>query len=226
MRKIILNHHVSTIIAKCGETGEFLFGKYDSSYPGLNKHLIGKVKLLGGNYFAGRNHDISPEETLRRELGEEFSGKVATEGEMATLQRHVFADEEEIRQVREALLNFEPFQDYFIHLPNQENNPQIYFVQSVYISFISKGIIKIVKDNLRRGHSLTNEGLIAVHSLKDIMERRPATFGITGLIIGQAERTSVPYCFQDALTFAPIGLPRRTYPMYLNNFEYKDYSKE
>lgn len=91
MDKIILNHQSGTVLTKCEETNEFLLGQYDPGYPGKNKHWIGRIKLLGGNYFAGKDNDVSPHETFVRETKEEFSGKQALEGEMSADQKHLFA---------------------------------------------------------------------------------------------------------------------------------------
>ncbi|MDP3881865.1 MAG: hypothetical protein Q8Q31_03225 [Nanoarchaeota archaeon] len=226
MGKIILNHHASTVLVKCDNTGEFLFGKYDPGYPGKNRHWIGRVKVLGGNYFAGKDSDVSPLETVRREIGEEFSGKKAAEGEMAALQQHNFAKPSDIRRVREALLDMEPFQDYLLHHPGPEDKPQIYVIQSVYRVNVPRKVMELVKENLSQGRSITNEGLLAVHTLQDIQQGRPMAQGITGLVMGHAEGISVPHCFQDAFTFAPIGKPRNAYLMYTDNFEYRNHPKK
>lgn len=225
MSKIILNHHASTLIVKCEETGEFLLGKYDSGYPGKNKHWIERVKLLGGNYFYGKNTDASPKETVLREIGEEFSGKKAAAEEMAELQQHSFASLDEIKEIKNYLLNLNPFGDYFLHQPGPEDKPQTYVIQSVYRVSIPKKIINIVKENLNHGKSITNEGVLAVQNLDEIISGNPMTQGITGLIVGHSERVIVPHCFKDAFTFVPIGLPRNTYLEYTDNFEYRNHSK-
>jgi len=221
MEKTILNHHASTVLAKCEETGEFLLGKYDGGYPGKNKHWIGRVKLLGGNYFFGKNDENSPLATVSREISEEFSGRKAAEEEMASIQEHNFASKKEIQLVREALLNAKPFQDYFLHQP-----PTADVIQSVYKINLTKDIMGIIKENLNLGKSLTNEGSLAIHTLDDLVAGNPLAQGITGLVIGYSEGKVMPHCFKDLFTFAPIGMPKESYAMYSDNFEYRDHSKK
>ena len=223
MDRKVLNHHASTILVKCDETNEFLFGKYDSGYPGRNKHWIGRIKLLGGNYFCGKNEDYSPKETILREIEEEFSGKGALEG-MATSQQHFFANPSEIKIIKEALLDMDSFLDYFLHQPGLK--PIEYAIQSVYKSYISKKVMNIIKENINKKRSLTNEGNLAVHTLEELISGNPLTHGITGLIIGHSERITLPHCFQDSFTFAPIGKPRNNYLMYADDFLYIDHSKK
>jgi hypothetical protein len=227
MNKPILHHHASTVLAKCGETGEFLFGQYDPGYPGKNKHWIGRVKLLGGNYFAGRDADSSPLYTLQREVGEEFSGKKAAEGEMAASQEHKFSSQSEIEFVRKALLSVEPYQDFFAQqFPAKEGDVMPYVIQSVFRSNLTKQVIECVKDNLSERKSLTNEGFLAVKTLDELTEGNLLCQGLTGMIIGNSEGTFLPYCFIDKLSFAPIGKPRESYSAYLDSFDFLDHSKK
>ena len=223
MEKKVLNHHASTVLVKCNETKEFLFGKYDSGYPGKNKHWIGRVKFIGGNYFCGRDNDSSPKETILREIEEEFSGKKAIEG-MASSQEHFFASQNDIKIVREALLNLEPLQDYFLHQPGLK--PIEYAIQSVYLVSFSKRVMEIVKKNINEGKSLTNEGNLAVHNLEEIISGNLLTHGITGLVIGHTEKIIPRHCFEDSFTFAPLNKPRETYSMYLDDFEYVVHQKK
>jgi hypothetical protein len=227
MEKRTLSHHASTVLAKCEKTGEFVLGQYDSGYPGKNKHWIGRVKLLGGNYFFGKDSDKSPLRTLSREIGEEFSGREAGIGELAAEQRHAFANQDEIDLMKKILLNVEPLQDYFLYHPGQGNNQGAFVIQSVFRARdINPEIIELVKYNEFHGKSLSNEGIIVVKKLKELKEGSPLCQGITGLVIGQTEGIHLPHCLDDLFVFAPIGKPRDSYEAYSDRFEYKDHSKK
>lgn len=226
MDKIILNHHASTVLARCEKTQEFLLGQYDPTYPGKNKHWIGRVKILGGNYFFGKDNDLSPYDTYLREIQEEFSGRKAGLEEMASTQEHRFSSPDEIKIVREALLKIEPLQDYFLHHPGPEDKPQIYVIQSVYKALIDEEVMDIIKSNLTQGKSLTNEGFLAVKNLNQLVAGDLLCQGITGLVIGQTQGNVLPYCFKDSFTFAPIGKPRDSYEAYSDLFQYRDHSKK
>ncbi len=226
MAKITLNHHASTVLAHCPDTHEFLLGQYDPGYPGKNRHWIGRVKLLGGNYFSGKDQDQSPHATLSREIQEEFSGEKAAAGEMSASQEHTFATRGDIEVVRTALLSIQPFQDYFLHQPGPEDKPQTYVVQSVFRAEISREVIECVKENLAKGKSLTNEGFLAVKNLDDLARGNPLAQGITGLVIGHATGTTLPHCLTDLFTYAPIGEPRASYEAYSDTFQYRDHSKK
>lgn len=227
MEKTILNHHASTILAKCDSSGEFLLGQYDPGYPGKNKHWIGRVKLLGGNYFYGKNEDNSPLATVQREIHEEFSVRKADEEEMASVQEHKFASKKEIEYVRNALLDAEPFADYFLHQPGPEDKPQTYVIQSVFRASIPPWVMECARDNLGCGKSLTNEGVLAIKTLDQLAAGDPLCQGITGLVIGQSEGVVLPYCFTDKFTFAPMGMPPRdSYKAYSDCFQYRDHSKK
>ena len=226
MEKTILNHHSCTVLAVCDETREFLFGEYDPSYPGRNKHWIGRVKLLGGNYFFGKDNDQSPLDTSLREIKEEFSGKKASAEEMSANQEHIFAPLAEVEFVRSALSKLEPSQDYLLHYPDTKDNSSVYAIFSVFRASISKKVISVVKNNLSAGKSLTNEGFLAVKTKDELVAGKPWTQGITGLVIGQMSGVVLPYCFNDLFTFAPIGKPRNSYEAYSDYFQYRDHSKK
>jgi len=226
MEKTILNHHAGTVLAVCDSTKEFLLGQYDAGYPGRNKHWIGRVKFLGGNYFFGKDNDKSPLETYSREVSEEFSGKQASAEEMSALQEHKFASLAEVEFVRAALLSVEPFQDYFLHYKDSKDNSPVYVIQSVFKASISKEVMDVVNHNSSEGKSLTNEGFLAIKTKDELVKGNPMAQGITGLVIGQTERCVLPYCFNDLFLFAPIGKVRDSYQDYLDFFQYRDHSKK
>lgn len=225
-RKITLSHQASTIFAKCDETGEFLLGQYDPGYPGKNRHWIGRVKLLGGNYFYGKNSDKSPWETVSREIKEEFSGSKAAAEEMSFSQEHRFASLTDIELVRNALLNAVPMQDYLIDQPDPKEESRSYCIQSVFKASIPRKVMGVVEYNLSQKKSLINEGVLSIKTLDELVAGSPLTQGITGLIIGYNEGAVLPHCFKDLYTFAPIGKPREGYEAYSDIFQYKDHSKK
>ena len=226
---LILNHHAATVLAKCEETGEFLLGQYDPGYPG-KKHWIGRVKLLGGNYFSGKDTEVSPYETYSREISEELSGEKAAAEEMSAAQEHKFASKSDIGFVRNALLKASPHQDCQDYLgtskPDSEDKPPRYFVQSVFYASLSRDVIECVKSNLYQGKSLTNEGFLTVKTLDEMVSGTVMAQGITGLIIGDMEGVKLPHCLVDGFAFAPIGSPRGMYSDYMGSFAYRDHSKK
>jgi len=227
MGRITVNHHAGTVLAVCDSTKEFLLGQFDAGYPGRNKQWIGRVKLLGGNYFFGRDNDKSPLETYLREIGEEFFGQKAAPGEMSANQEHTFATLDEIRFVRGELLKGEPFQDYLLsYLIGGGDGLPMCVIQSVFKASISREVMGVVKNNLAQRKSLTNEGLLVVKTIDELLSGNPSTQGATGLIIGQTEGVSFPYCFNDFFTFAPIGKPRDSYADYSDSFQQRDHSKK
>lgn len=143
---------------------------------------------------------------------------------MAAGQQHSFANPEEIDMLRNSLLEMEPFQDYFLHQPGPSDKPPMYVIQSVYKVNIPRLVMDLVKSNLNRGNSLTNEGFLAVSTLDDLVAGNPMTQGITGLVIGHVEGVTVPHCLEDGFTFAPIGVPRGSYTAYGDRFEYRVHS--
>lgn len=227
MENRILNHHAATVLAKCEKTGEFILGQYDPGYPGKNKHWIGRVKLLGGNYFFGKDHDDSPLVTFQREIGEEFSGRGAGAGEMAASQAHNFAAQSEIDLVRKELSEVEPLQDYFLYHPGPGNAQGAFVIQSVFRARnISPEVIELVKYNNSTGRSLSNEGLTVIKNLNELKDGNLLCQGISGLVIGQTEGIHLPHCLDDLFVFAPIGLPKESYASYLDRFQYRDHSKK
>jgi hypothetical protein len=227
MNKPLIHHHASTVLAKCDETEEFLLGQYDQGYPGKNKHWIGRVKLLGGNFFFGKDLDNSPYETLAREISEEFSGKKAAEGEMAASQEHKFASLSDINYVRAALSDINPNQDYFAHqFPIKEGEVPYYGLQSVFRAHLDKRVIECVKDNLSAGKSLTNEGFLTTKTLDELTEGSLLCQGLTGMIIGNSEGVFLPYCQIDRFLVAPIGKPRESYSAYLDSYDFVNHSKK
>jgi hypothetical protein len=229
MEKRTLNHHASTVLAKCEATGEYILGQYDPGYPGKNKQWIGRVKLLGGNYFSGKDLEVSPLDTLCREIREEFSGARALEGEMASQQNiEKFAKQKDIDYVRWALLDIDlsQSQDYFLYHPGQGDAQGALVIQSVYrAKDVTEDAIEIVKHYSETGKALSNEGLVVVKSLDEIREGRPFCQGITGLVIGQTEGIHIKNSLDDLFVCAPIGLPRSSYEAYSDIFQYRDHSK-
>ena len=229
MEKRTLNHHASTVLAKCEQTGEFILGEYDPGYPVVrNKHWIGRAKLLGGNHFYGKDSDISPYSTLNREINEEFSGEQASKDEIAG-ERNIekFAKQEDINYVRKILLDTEPLQDYFLYHPGQGDTQGAFVIQSVFRARdVTKDAIDTVKRYNLDGGSLTNEGLVVVKSLKDLKQGHPFCQGITGLVIGQTEGVHVASPCDDDFLFEPIGLSRDSYEAYSDRFQYRNHSKK
>ncbi len=225
MEKRILNHQSGTVIVDCPETKEFFLGQYDPGYPG-NPRWIGRVKLLGGNYFYGRDNDQSPQETLIREINEEFSAEQPAEGEMAA-KVESFASKQDIDYIRSNLIKACPFMDYLLHQPSiKEGKPDIYVIQSVFQVTVPREFMECVKENNAKGKNLINEGMVVVKTLDDLARGNPMAQGATGLIISHQQGVFFPHDVYEAFTFAPMGKPHSSYQDYLPDFEYRDHTKK
>src|SRR3989338_10119450 len=89
--------HPSVAIVKSEETEEFLFARYDDTYPALPYRLASNT--LGGNPHG----DKSPFNTWEREVTEEFNNQ-SPEGEELRDKNTPFAPLEEIVKIRNAIL--------------------------------------------------------------------------------------------------------------------------
>lgn len=68
-----LNHHAGVILPYYQDTDGTLYFIFEQKDPKYKKPFFDNgLNFLGGNYNKGINYDLSPEETVRREIAEEF----------------------------------------------------------------------------------------------------------------------------------------------------------
>lgn len=103
--------HPSVAIVKSRETDEFLFSRYDVTYPALPYRLASNT--MGGN----PKRDLSPFSTWEREISEEFNNH-APEGEDLRDKITPFAPLEDIIKIRSAILeNARAYADFYFTTP-------------------------------------------------------------------------------------------------------------
>ncbi|MEK6894349.1 MAG: hypothetical protein AABX10_02705 [Nanoarchaeota archaeon] len=105
----IVNHHPSVAVVKSRESDEFMFTRYDSTYPALPYRLSSNT--IGGNPIP---KDSSPWETWEREVIEEFNNE-APHGEPLRDTTTPFAPLDEIHKIRDAILDgARPYADFHL----------------------------------------------------------------------------------------------------------------
>jgi hypothetical protein len=98
MPSLVVNHHPSVAIVKSLETDDFMFTRYDNTYPVIPYRLA--ANTMGGNPTP---KDLSPWATWEREIYEEFNNR-APEGEELRDKVTPFAPISEIYKIRDAIL--------------------------------------------------------------------------------------------------------------------------
>lgn len=103
MQKFKVEAHPSVAIIKSKDSDEFLFARYDSTYPAIPYRLASNT--LGGNPKAGnpKAGDLSPFLTWQREVEEEFNN-VPPKGEELRDENTPFAPLDEIIRIRNSVL--------------------------------------------------------------------------------------------------------------------------
>ncbi|MBM3231771.1 hypothetical protein FJZ21_00100 [Candidatus Pacearchaeota archaeon] len=109
MHKLVVNYHPSAAVVQSAETDEFLFSRYDLTYPVLPYRLSANV--IGGNPTP---KDTTPWQTWQREVCEEFHNE-APHGETLRDTTTPFAPLEEIHRIRDAILaGARPYADFHV----------------------------------------------------------------------------------------------------------------
>ena len=109
--EMIVDAHPSVAIIKSKETEEFLFSRYDETYPVLPYRLASNT--IGGN----PKNDRSPFSTWEREISEEFNNQ-PPKGEELRDKTSLFAPLEDILKIRNAILeNARAYADFYFTTP-------------------------------------------------------------------------------------------------------------
>lgn len=237
-----VHHHVGVGIIESVKTREFLFGVYDDTY--LKVRYQGRVNLIGGNHGPD---DYSPWDLFQREINEEFAVKIEKPKEfdksfvelfgkgMGTKTVRNFAKEEDIRTIRENILNnSEPFKDYFVIVPAMDGKPDYSVLYSVFFSKIIQDVFELARKNLYSGKNIKCEGLARVTSIEELVSGRilnpegtPQFMMEKGTILAAA---GTPIIMQDylgekipnpeSIEAEPLGEPRSTFRDYQQEFSY------
>ncbi len=235
MEARIVNSHPSVIIVTNGD--EVLTAGYNQTYKPAYR---GRANPIGGN--PRPNLDRSPLDTLRRELGDElFPGEIKREKgtEIVTekLQGEIprndkvrnFASAEKILALRDSLLeNYRGVRDYFVQVPLVPGGSKQPYnaIYSVYSATLPDRVFNMVRKNLEEGFDMTNEGLLMVRSLDDLVKGNPLLAHSAGPIFADFFDLLIPN--PEDVKIERLGDIRDSYMSYIadSNLNYQVKSLE
>lgn len=222
-----VHHHSSNVIIQNGDSLEFMFQVYDSTYPRIPFRM--QVQLIGGNYQAG---DCSPLELFKREICEEFSQDVADHragvekslinvlGEGPGAQPTVnFAPLVDITTVRKEILLAQPYQDFVYSVPELAGRLGFTGVTSIYHTSLNPETFERVRANIAKGLNIKNEGAASIASVDDIQSGRTKCAWYSAEVLGRFLGMDLPQL--HGIRIEPIGLPQDSWESYLDRFEYE-----
>lgn len=144
-----IDEHSSVAIVKSRETDEFLFSRYDITYPALPYRLASNT--MGGN----PKRDLSPFSTWEREISEEFNN-CAPEGKDLRDKATPFAPLEDIVKIRTAILeNARAYGDFYFTTNGLKKED--------YLNGIGKGLTEkemLVKLSEKKRKEILETGMI------------------------------------------------------------------
>lgn len=214
--KIKLDAHPSVLIAYSPETQKFLFSVYDEGYP--RKSYRNSANLIGGN---PESEDKCPEDTLIKEIAGEINPNHTLE--KLFIGKVEWADESEIRFIRNSLFQFYPLQDFLAKQPEvmEGGNKPYQAIYSVFYSEIPKKTIEIVERNMVNKKEISCEGNLGVFGLEQLTNssrREFSTAHITAHVLNWKYNSQIPQTKQ--ISAEAIGLPKNNYKEYLKDFDY------
>ena len=190
----------SVVIIKAEHASELLCAVYDSTYP-LTAYR-GRANLLGGNRDA---QDAGPEETLLRELREEFSGSAPGQersrhveeilGEHRPPEPGAFANEEDIDVLRETIIKrIKPYASFSCRVPSFPGGPrQPYTVtNSVFIAVIPRAVFEMARKNIIAGRGMLNEGHLFIAAFDELARGTILTAHDSGVVLSASLGIELP----------------------------------
>lgn len=216
MRQV--NHHAAVAIVFSEGFDELLFDRYDDSYPMIDWR--GRVNLIGGNLSKA---DFSPRGIWEREVEEEFCSLGLPEDSALSLgDRKAIAEN--------LVTHAKPFRDYVVWIPSLRflsekgvhwRQPLV-VLHSVFETFLSRDCFEIVRDSLKNGKRIKNEGGSAIASLKDLLSGKVVAASATAPILsdysGLQGKRSLPN--PEGVLLEAIGVPKNELKEYGSDFEY------
>lgn len=217
MSKQRLDAHPSVVIAYSPKVEKLLMSVYDEGYPRKAYRL--SANNIGGN---PEPYDISPENTLIKEIAEEFNPN--HQEEKQHVGRVLWANEEDIRSVRNNLVaKLMPLQDFLAvqkEIIDGGNKPYV-AIYSAFYTEIPEQVINSIDIGLKNNQNFVTEGLIGVFSLNELEDNPRGEFStahLTAHILNWKFGSKILHPIQ--LTAEPLGMPRKSYESYLSDFEY------
>lgn len=184
MPRKIIEFHPSVVLAHTpDESPLVVMSVYDTGYR--MKAYNGSANPPGGNPSFGKG-DRSPEDTLRREISEEFDpGFQGPKSDALVFgQRVVWACPTDIQAVRNALSDIKPVGDFYVEFAHQimrnenKGDSKGTGLYSVYSAIISQDVIEKVRQSVRNGKTISTEGNLNVFSLDDLIKSELGEFAI------------------------------------------------
>jgi len=235
MTKEKIGRHASNVIVTTKNRDSFLLSRYDDGYP-VKKMFRGWANLTGGANSKKDSIYISPEELLRREVGEEYSTSQAMyEKDMIHLEEssptgavkpnRAFASREDIESIRGSILeNLVPYCDFIVRIPGEnfrqgKNKEQYKNIFSVFESVIPEEAMALAKRNLDSGKGLVNEGLVHLATTDELMDGFPLLAWATSPILSHYTDLNFPNLINA--TEVEIGMPRGSFESYFEDFSYE-----
>ena len=209
--------HPSVVVAYSKDVGKFLMSVYDEGYPRKAYRL--SANNIGGN---PEPKDTTTENVLLREISEEFDPNHPEE--KMYVGKVDWASKEDIRLVRNGLLgNVQPLQDFMVRQPEviEGGNKPYQGVYSVFYTSINGEVIECVEKNLKDKKNIVTEGNIGVFTLGQLAKSPRGEFStahVTAHILNWKYKSNIPHPKQ--ISAEPIGLPRRSYNNYTDDFVY------
>jgi hypothetical protein len=161
-KKFPPTHHVSGAIidVNSDEGPLYIFQQKDEGYPVVGYR--GSVCLIGGNWISPA--DLSPADTMRRELSEEFLGE---DGRLR-----------ENRELVESMLaGMQPHGEFFVRVPKSVSRTKEFnFDVSVYSATIGQECYRKIKDRFHRNEIPFAEGRCLVLGAGELAKPRVFAF--------------------------------------------------
>ena len=229
--KTVHHHSAAVLIAPNGTLDSVLLGMYDETYP--VKVFRNHYNLIGGNPHG----DMSPLDTLKRELDEELNsssvysaetvGKIigSREADVKTDYQtgRVYASPDKLNELKlEILKNVGGYRDYVVEIDKDQvkTDKDLIFILSVYLSRINRGLFNDIKMELKSGKQIVNEGNAVVATPEELASGKVRGSWGYSTIVGDILGIKVPeYGFVRATSLGTV--PRNSFEEYKSDFLYE-----
>ncbi len=221
MEKTKIDAHSSLVIIDPGNGDETILSGYDCKLfvPPIYRS---KPNFIGGNPNISEKEKCGPYEVAVREVSEELDrGKEKSDWKGRPIQ---WAELEDILKVRKAVLtNMQPYKDFFGYIGKMERCSKwenCNFIQSVFISKVSKDVLECVRENIKNGKTMVTEGYLGIHYLGQLaMAGEHSTAYFSGPIL--SDYYGVNISSPEEIDIDELGLVRKYFKDYEKEFEYK-----
>jgi hypothetical protein len=216
-----IDFHPSTVVVWSPETEKLLMAKYDEGYK--FPVFRGSANNIGGNPNPRDFQELGPQNVLTREVTEEYDPLHPNGHSFLKEEDIVWASPEDIAAIRNAIVfNALSVQDFWAIQYHIEGADKPYVaIYSGFRSDVSGEVIEIAERNIKNGKQLSTEGFTGVFSIDDLVNSERGEFStahISGPMINFMIGSDIPH--SSAFEVSPIGLPRRLFRDYTQEFDY------